>query len=158
MAKSYHILFEFEDGGQMELNVAPIGDEYFSGSESDVAEILYTHSGLRIVIDTNKSRFAPVYLEIFFRDDTGFRCLDEGDLIGYWESDKFRSGHHVYEILSGGWISGEALSSGILSIGSSIKQREWLVCTSNRCITVLSGGQPLLREFYGSPSKGNYVQ
>ena len=141
----------------MELKLTSVGDEYFSGTESDVTEILYTHSGLRIIVDTNKSQFAPVFLEIFFRDDNGFRCLDEGDLIAYWESNEFGSGHHVYEILSGGWISGEALSSGILSVGSSINQREWLVCTSNRCVTVLSGSSPLLREFYGNPPKGNYV-
>lgn len=40
---------------------------------------------------------------INFKSYDGFRYLDEGDLMRYWESDVFSPPCHVFEIESGGW-------------------------------------------------------
>lgn len=141
----------------MNLEVKSYGEEYFLEEESNIEEIFYTYSGLRIVIETKKGKFVPVLLEVFFRYVNGFRCLDEGDLISYWEGDAFRSSHHVYEVFSGGWSNGEPRQSGILSV-SSIEPREWFIKTTNKCLTVLSGDEPLLRELTRYPTQKDYVE
>ena len=142
----------------MNLEVKSFGEEYFLEEESNIEEIFYTYSGLRIVIETKKGKFVPVLLEIFFRYVNGFRCLDEGDLIAYSESGRFQSPHHIYEILSGGWSNGEPQQSGILSVSSSVQPREWFITTTNRCLTVLSGDEPLLRELTRYPTQKDYVE
>lgn len=142
----------------MNLEVKSFGEEYFFEEESSLEEIFYTYSGLRIVIETKKGQFVPVLLEVFFRYVNGFRCLDEGDLLAYWESGKFRSAHHIYEVLSGGWSNGEPLPGGLLSVSSAVAPREWFIKTTNKCLTVLSGGEPLLRELTRYPTQKGYVE
>ena len=142
----------------MNLEVKTFGNEYFfdDEEESNIEELFYSYSGLRIIVKTKKGKFVPVLLEIFFRYVNSFRCLDEGDLIAYWESDKFQSQHHIYRIFSGGWSNGELLQSGILSVASSIEPQEWFIETSNLCLTVLSGSEPQLRELTYYPTQENY--
>jgi len=142
----------------MDLQVKSFGAEYFFEEENNIEEIFYSYSGLRIVIETKKSKFVPVLLEVFFRYVNGFRCLDEGDLIAYWESGKFQSLHHVYEIYSGGWSNGEVIESGILSVSSSVQPREWFIATTNKCITVLSSSEPMLRELTRYATQKDYVE
>jgi hypothetical protein len=141
----------------MNLEVKSFGEEYFLEEESNIEEFFFTYSGLRIIIETQKAKFVPTLLEVFFRYINGFRCLDEGDFIAYWESSKFKSAHHIYEILSGGWSSGEVTESGILTV-SSIEPREWFIKTTNKCVTVLSADEPLLRDLTRYPTQKDYVK
>jgi hypothetical protein len=90
----------------MNFEVKPFGSEYFFEEESNVEELFYTYSGLRIIIETQKRKFVPVVLEVYFRYVNAFRCLDEGDLSAYRESGKFKTPHHIFEIHSGGWSNG----------------------------------------------------
>jgi hypothetical protein len=101
----------------VKLQVRPSGEQY-SEEESDVVEIFCTFTGLRIVIETQKRRFVPVLVEVFFRHVNGFRSLDEGDLIRYWENNLLASNHHNYELLSGGWSNAETLDDGLPSVSS----------------------------------------
>lgn len=93
----------------MQFEVEPRGKQYRFDQESDITEIFYTSSGLRIVVVAATSMFSNILLEIYFSNVRGFRFLDEADLIAYWETNAFDSNHHVYKILSGGWSNGEEL-------------------------------------------------
>ncbi len=129
------------------MRVTPIGKKYQNEGESDIFEINDSHSSLRIIVDTALGSDDKLYLEIVFIDCRGYRYLDEGDLLRYWETDKFKE-HYIYEILSGGWISGEVIDPGVLNIsqecGSNLK--EWFIVTTNGCINVLAINEPLVRE------------
>lgn len=130
----------------MRFEVTPYGKQYRFDQESDITDLFYTTSGLRITVIAATSMFTNIYLDIHFSSTAGFRLLDEGNLIAYWESGAFRSNYHVYEVLSGGWTNGEPLPDGILSNREFINYREWFIATTNKCMTVLSGDEPLIRE------------
>ncbi len=129
----------------MNITAQPLGNEYrFDGKESDIVEVFDTLSGLRILISSWTDSINEVLLQVYFRRVQAYRYLDEGDLIAYWESEKFRTPHHVYEITQGGWISGETVESGILDIAKNFELREWFVCTTNGCMNVVSPFPPEL--------------
>lgn len=131
----------------MQFEVKPHGKEYRFDQESNITEVIYTRTGLRIIVIAATSMFTNIFLDIHFSNIIGFRLLDEGNLIAYWESEAFNSNHHIYEILSGGWSNGEPIADGILSNREFIGYREWFIVTTNECITVLSGEEPQVREF-----------
>jgi hypothetical protein len=129
----------------MNITAQPLGNEYcFDGKESDIVEIFDTLSGLRILISSWTDSINEVLLQVYFRRVQAYRYLDEGDLIAYWESEKFRAPYHVYEITQGGWISGETVESGILDIAKNFELREWFVRTTNGCMNVVSPFPPEL--------------
>jgi hypothetical protein len=85
-------------------------------------------------------------LEVYFRRVQAYRFLDEGDLIAYWQTEKFQSPHHVYEIKQGGWLAGETIEPGILDVAKSFETREWFISTSNGCMNVLAARSPVLKD------------
>ena len=132
----------------MHLQAQPHGDTYTTGlGSSDVLELSLAPSGLRIVVYTNhptdlKSRL----VEFLFERQRGFRALDEGDLLRYWESGTLTHGHHLYEITAGGWVEQELQVDGMLSVTCSDGPcREWFVATDNLCVNILSSQPPLVR-------------
>jgi hypothetical protein len=131
----------------MNIEAQPLGNEYrFDGKESDIIEMLDSLSGLRIIISTWIDSINEALLEVYFRRVQGYRYLDEGDLIAYWQTGKFQSPHHVYEITKGGWLTGEVLEPGILDIAKSFEMREWFICTTNGCLNVLAALAPELTD------------
>jgi len=68
---------------------------------------------------------------------TGFRFLDEGDLLRYWRSEGYRGGHHLFSVEAGGWAEEEFKLEGVTE-----KRREWLVVTGNGCMNVFAHDAP----------------
>lgn len=103
-------------------------------------------SGLRIVVYLGELESEPRYLEVFFTDPRGFRYLDEGDLLPYWETGSFREpGQVVFEIKEGGWAEQEE-HAGLLSVTAAVGgHREWFVPTSSACVNVVSRSAPIVR-------------
>ena len=131
----------------MNIEVQPLGNQYrFDGKESDIIEVFDSRSGLRIVVSTWIDEVNQRLLEVSFRRVRGYRYLDEGDLLGYWQSEKLQTRHHVYEITSGGWSNGEALEPGILDVSRVFEIREWFISTTNGCMNVLSRDPPELKD------------
>ena len=131
----------------MNLEVQPLGNEhYLEKKESDIVEVFHTLSGLRIIVSTWTDSINEVLLEVYFRSVQAYRYLDEGDLIAYWQNEKVRTPHHVYEITNGGWLTGERLEPGILDIAKSFEMREWFVATTNGCMNVISAVPPSLQD------------
>ena len=130
----------------MNIDVQPLGNEYrFDSKESDIVEVFCTHSGLRIVVTTWLDSINETLLEVYFRNVRAYRYLDEGDLLGYWQTEKFQAPHHVYEIIKGGWLSEEQV--GILDVTKGLQGfREWFIATTNGCMTVLASAAPVLKD------------
>ena len=129
----------------MNIEAQPLGNEYrVDGKESDIVEVLHSLSGLRIIVSTWIDSINEALLEVYFRRVQAYRYLDEGDLIAYWQTEKFRIPHHVYEIKSGGWLTGETLDPGILEVAKSFETKEWFISTTNGCMNVLAASPPEL--------------
>ena len=134
----------------MNIEAKPLGNRYrFDGKESDIIEVFHSLSGLRMTVQTWIDSINKSLLQVYFRRVQAYRYLDEGDLIAYWESEKFKSPYHVYEITNGGWITGEILEPGILSIAKSVEPREWFVSTTNGCMNILADCPPELTDLKG---------
>lgn len=131
----------------MKLEAKAYGEISKSKLDNDIVEVFATYSGLRIILSTPTEVQDNLFIEVMFSRYCGYRFLDEGDLLDYWESQAFQSSHHVYEITNGGWLSGEPLLPGRLIITKfASHSREWLVVSANGCITVLSDCEPQVRE------------
>ena len=130
----------------MNIEAQPLGNEYrFDSKESDIVEVFCTRSGLRIVVSTWLDSVNQTLLEVYFRDVRAYRYLDEGDLLSYWQTEKFQSPHHVYEITKGGWVSNA--QSGILDVTKGLQGfREWFIATTNGCMSVLAAVPPVLKD------------
>ena len=131
----------------MNIEAQPLGNEYrVDGKESDIVEVLHSLSGLRIIVSTWIDSINEALLEVYFRRAQGYRYLDEGDLIAYWQTEKFRTPHHVYEITNGGWLTGETVETGTLDVAKSFEMREWFITTTNGCMTVMAASPPVLTD------------
>lgn len=125
-----------------------IGKEYYSNKrESDIIDFEWNISGLKITISTWKSTEEQIGIEYEFSGFNGFRYLDEGDLLGYWDLNDFKNGFHLFRIIKGGWKSGEVTQSGILDVSRSIDGlNEFFIATTNGCLTVLAFEEPKINE------------
>jgi hypothetical protein len=138
----------------MDIEVIPIGNTYRrEGQESDIVELFDTFSGLRVTVSTWIDSINETYLQIYWRFVNGYRNLDEFDLIAYWKTQKFSSGHHVYEITAGGWLRGEPVLPDMLdSARNNSFLREWFICTTNGSMNVLAVSPPVLMELKRWPT------
>jgi len=110
--------------------------------ESDIYRITDSKDGLTILIDTVNENGQRADLRVHFEWVRGFRYLDEGDLIYYWETQAFTIPQHVFQVTSGGWSNGELVQPGVLSVSTAIEIGEWFIATTNGCINVLSNAVP----------------
>jgi hypothetical protein len=140
----------------MQIQVKPIGEPSCSGShiESDVTEIIWGTEGMRFVVEfwnRNDRSHKKEFIEVCFQKFCRYRVLEEVDLscASYSDCLGFRSGHVVYEILSGGWISHDATGEHLLSYVTTCGTREWFICTSNWSAWVISKEEPLIRVLKG---------
>lgn len=114
---------------------------------SDLCEVTFSSLVLRALIALGETEDSEDrFLEIVFKGPRGFRYLDEGDLLPYWRSKAFdNSNHLVHEVERGGWAEQEE-NNGMLNVTAAIgSHREWLVVSSNGCLSVISTTEPLIR-------------
>lgn len=116
--------------------------------ESDI--FLFKRSGttLELGVQANSDRDAATIVITFDRYYTIF-LTDEGDLPRYWQSGQFKNGGHLFEVLDGGLLWNESQVPGLLVVTSALQAREWFVCSSGQCITVLSDIEPSIRVVEG---------
>ncbi len=77
---------------------------------------------------------------VSFDSSIGFRVLDEGNLLEFWEKFNLNSGW-LYRIISGGWFDLESKRNGFVSQHHSDVQ-EYLIIGVNECVSVLAGEAP----------------
>ena len=77
---------------------------------------------------------------VTFESSIGYRVLDEGNLLEFW--DKFNlSNGWLFQIASGGWFDLESRRKGFVSQHHSDVQ-EYLIIGVNECVSVLAGEPP----------------
>ena len=133
----------------MQISADPTGAVFTTRKESDIVELSLGRSGLRVIVDTCRNEADDrVLVGYHFEAPRGFRYLDEGDLLRYWQSKAFANGHHLYKVSSGGWFDQERQLPGMVSTSDAVgTYREWFICTTNGCLNVLSAIEPLERVF-----------
>ncbi|WP_076453924.1 hypothetical protein [Zobellia uliginosa] len=132
----------------MKMIIDKIGKEYFSiKRESDIIDFQWTVFGLKITISTWKNSEKQIGIEYEFGGFNGFRYLDEGDFLSYWDLPDFKNGYHLFRIIKGGWKSGEVMQSGILDVSRAVDDlNEFFIATTNGCLTVLAYEKPRITE------------
>lgn len=122
----------------MPLELRPFDAEVGMPSASDISWVSYDGRKLEVMVAQVASS-AGKFKGIKFTFDwvTGFRLLDEGDLLRYWRSDGYRGGHHLFSVEAGGWAEEEFKLEGVKD-----KRREWLVVTGNGCMNVFAHDAP----------------
>lgn len=133
----------------MKIIAEPKSKSYPEKNLYDIGELSLGVSGLRIVVTAiDKLNKELTQIEIHFEVARGFRVLDEGDLLAYWQAKVFEPGYCLYEITSGGWLEQENQFPDMLTVTNAVGHfREWFICTANNCVNVLSVHPPLIREF-----------
>jgi len=122
----------------MPLELRPFDSEVSTLSVSDIAWASYDGRKLEVVVAqvaTSEGKFKG--MKFTFDWVTGFRFLDEGDLLRYWRSDGYRGGHHLFSVEAGGWGEEEFKLEGVTE-----KRSEWLVVTANGCMNVFAHDAP----------------
>jgi hypothetical protein len=127
----------------MHTSLEPAGPEFEWLSSSSITEVSSTSSGLRIVLA------APVdidsYVEFHFSDPRAFQAMDEGDMLAYWHL-ALPGRYALYRVTAGGWR--ERSVGHYLNVTSALDNlHEWLVVSSDLCISVISSVAPHAREF-----------
>ena len=108
-----------------------------------MTEITSLPSGLRIIVAApdEMGRF----VEIHFSYVRAFQAMDEGDMLIFW-NPPLPGRFLVYRVESGGWLA--RVSSHFLQVTAAIGTvQEWLVVSSDVCVSVLSDHEPYVREY-----------
>ena len=103
----------------------------------EVTAVNYDTSLLRITISFENIDY-PVH--VIFDGVRGFRVLDEGDLLEFWNPD-VRANGWLWFVEKGGWFELESLRKGFVS-GVTGGYREYLVLGQNDCVSVIAYGEP----------------
>lgn len=106
----------------------------------EVVSINFDMWTLRItLLFKNQSR--PTYIN--FHSIAGFRVLDEGNLLEFWE--KTYGDYYMYIVKEGGWLAMEASreSAPLLTVDGS-NLTEYLIAGIDDCVSILSYAQPTI--------------
>jgi hypothetical protein len=96
---------------------------------------------LRLVLRFEDTK-APTYVD--FEAVSGFRVLDEGDLLEFWAPEVRQPGW-LWQVESGGWLALESTRSGFLRRDVA-GMKEYLVTGVNDCVSVFAGAEPKIHE------------
>ena len=109
----------------------------YQGNNTHIESLSYDLDELKIiVVAESKHR-----LEVVFHHPIGFRCLDEGDLLEFWENSEVTN-NWLLRIDDSGWYEQECKRTGFLSKNSMLN--EYLVKGQNDCISILATDNPKL--------------
>ncbi len=111
----------------------------------EIVEIDYDLLELKIILDFHRT---PKKVTVVFSNPIGFRVLDEGDLLEFWENYHTGNGW-LYKVVSGGWHDLESKRDGYLSKETRNVQ-EYLVVGENDCVSVLVDNSENPSVFTGS--------
>ncbi len=78
--------------------------------------------------------------DVVFDSPSGYRVLDEGDLIEFWPICSAVNGW-LYQITSGGWLDQEKQRAGFFS-SRNAELSEYFVIGCNYCVSILAWERP----------------
>jgi len=122
----------------LDLKASILNCEFYHGNKTYVESLVYDLEFLKIIVIADST----TKLEITFHQPIGFRCLDEGDLLEFWDNSEITN-NWIVEIHNSGWLEQESNRKGFLSRTSEL--REFLVMGQNDCISVLDTNSPNIK-------------
>ena len=124
---------------EIELKASPLEFKSYQGNNTYVESLAYDLDVLKIVVvaESNKR------IEVIFHQPLGFRCLDEGDLLEFWENPEITN-NWLVQIYDSGWLAQESKRAGFLS--NDIDVKEFLIKGQNECINILDTESPKVRQ------------
>ena len=105
----------------------------------EITDLMFDLSLLRIALRFQSSE-SPVYLTI--DGVRGFRVLDEGDLLEFWNSE-LRAEGWLWIVEKGGWFDLESFREGFLSAVTG-GYTEYLLLGQNECVSIISNKAPTI--------------
>lgn len=126
----------------MIIEAVVVGGERIGSGESDILSVSDDFNGLTFVVEAYTKNKPTQTIIVEFSGTRGYRVLDEGDLMRYEECHELWKPYCVHEIISGGWLNGETLDDGVLTVSKAVGIREWFIATTNSCANVLSSSSP----------------
>jgi hypothetical protein len=128
--------------GKMQTTLEPVGTKVDWLGDSEISEILYTHSGLRIVVAALGD--VRQYTEIYFGSFFAFQAMEEYDMPNFSQPpDSY--GHVLFKVMGDGWR--KRVKEHYLQVSSSYQGQEWLIVSGWLCVSVLSDAEPNVRAF-----------
>ena len=106
-----------------------------------VAGLDYTINPSRLIIHYHSNGNEDINYDIVFEQPRGFKCLDEGDMVNYWENKQLVD-NWLFEIISGGWLDQEDNAGGFCS--KALGFREFLITGVDDCVSILSNREPII--------------
>lgn len=121
--------------------VTPVEIAFPSVGHPEIVNINYDLWRLTITLNFSK-KDNPVY--VTFENIIGFRVLDEGDLLEFWDND-LRLNSWFWNIEKGGWTDLERSRNGFIS-GLHNDSTEYLILGINDCISIIANDKPKVSE------------
>lgn len=116
-----------------------------SDQTPEITNISYDLWTLQITLQFSKGE-PPVYIK--FKDIEGFRVIDEGNLLEFW-NPKIKTDNWLFKVNNGGWLDLEKSRKGFVSgVSPSDNLKEYLVAGCNDCVSVLTLMEPELSTYY----------
>ena len=84
------------------------------------------------------NRDTPIYVRA--EEVIGFRVLDEGNLLEFWNPESRPDGW-MWKIISGGWFELESTRKGFIS-GYDKEYSEYLILGADDCINIITNIEP----------------
>jgi hypothetical protein len=119
------------------MKASSIEFKSYSGNQTYIESVNYDLDYLKVVVIADSN----LRIEVCFHQPIGFRCLDEGDLLEFWESEQITS-NWLLQIHESGWLAQESNRHGFLSKYTELS--EYLIKGCNECLNVLSTDKPLI--------------
>ncbi|WP_314241587.1 hypothetical protein [Empedobacter tilapiae] len=110
------------------------------GENPEIYNINYDLWTLKLTIGFNEIN-NPIY--VIFKNVSGFRVLDEGNLLEFWDTE-VRVPGWIWKIESGGWFELEKLRDGFLAQHFGDSHNEYLVGGINDCVSVIAESEPII--------------
>ena len=111
--------------------------------EFDNPEVLGVGYDLNNLVIFYKSNSEDTY-DIVFKDAIGFKCLDEGDMLHYWNHEIMIK-NWLVEISTGGWMDLESSTNGFVSVHNQ-NCREFFVMGINDCVSIIAFSEPEIKQ------------
>lgn len=123
----------------------PISESFEACKDfSALPEIADIHYDLWLLMVT--LRFENIDNPVYVTSNAprGFRVLDEGDLLEFWNNETRPKGW-LWGVKSGGWYDLEKYRSGFVS-GVTGGYTEYLILGENDCLSVITNDEPIITE------------
>lgn len=106
------------------------------GKVPELLSVAYDLWTLRLTLSFQSNQV--VYVD--FGEIEGFRVLDEGQLLEFW--DEKSNDHWVFEVLSNGWLAAESRRETAPAITEGGELKEYLVAGICECVSILAYDPP----------------